>query len=259
MWIGRQAAGIAEFSAEVFEVFGAQSAFEKCAGIHAGRGMTLEEDLISGEIAIGRFEEVILTYFIECSSRCKGGDVTAYAIGFFVGAGNHCHGIPAHETFDAALDFSVARIGQLVVARDGVDIRCMGCEGNVNAQTLLGFLFEAVEQIAHAVGTAVLQDISQGFDPFFGFGGIGIAKCAWYDRIGHGKTPLFWSAMTGIYIIYARIQMSILCVKFTRDNEICQMYRIFLCEGKAVFKEMNLYNILLISKISYLVDRLVKY
>ena len=64
MGIGRQAAGIAEFSAEVFEVFGAQPTFEKGAGIHAGRGMALEEDLISGKIAIGRFEEVILTHFV---------------------------------------------------------------------------------------------------------------------------------------------------------------------------------------------------
>ena len=48
-----------------------------------GRGMALEEDLISGKIAIGRFEEVILTHFIQRGSRCKGGDVTANAIGFF--------------------------------------------------------------------------------------------------------------------------------------------------------------------------------
>ena len=198
MGIGRQAAGIAEFSAEVLEMFGAQPAFEKGAGIHAGRGMALEEDLVPREIAIGCFEEVILTHFIQRGSRCKSGDVTANAIGFFVGTGNHGHGIPAHETFDAALDFAVARIGQLFVARDGVDIRCMGCKGNVNAQTFLRFLFQAVEQIAHAVGTAVLQDISQGFDPFFGFDGIGIAKCTWCDRIGHGKTPLFCGAKTGI-------------------------------------------------------------
>ena len=120
--------------------------------------------------------------------------MAANTIGFFVGTGDHGHGIPAHETFDAALDFAVARIGQLFVARDGVDIRRMRGEGNVNAQTFLRFLFQAVEQIAHAIGTAVLQNISQRFDPFFGFDGIDIAKCTWCDRIGHGKTPLFWSA-----------------------------------------------------------------
>ena len=121
--------------------------------------MALEEDLISGEIAIGRLEEVILPHFIQRGSRCKGGDVTANAIGFFVGAGNHSHGIPAHETFDAALNFPVARIGQLFVARNGVDIRCVGCEGYVNAQTFLGFLFKAVKQIAHALWPTALQDI----------------------------------------------------------------------------------------------------
>ena len=45
-------------------MFGAQAAFEKGAGIHAGRGMALKKDLIPGEIAVGRFEEVILTHFI---------------------------------------------------------------------------------------------------------------------------------------------------------------------------------------------------
>ena len=53
--------------------------------------------------------------------------------------------------------------------------------------------------------------------------------------------------------------MSILSLKFTRDNEFCQIYRIFLREEKAVFKDMGLDKVLLIGKVVYLVDRLVKY
>ena len=53
--------------------------------------------------------------------------------------------------------------------------------------------------------------------------------------------------------------MSILSLKFTSDNEFCQIYRIFLREEKAVFKRVDLGKVLLISKILYLVDRSVKY
>ena len=53
--------------------------------------------------------------------------------------------------------------------------------------------------------------------------------------------------------------MFLLCVKFTRDNEFCQMYRVFLRGQMLNFKKMDLYKVLLIGKILLLVDRLVNY
>ncbi len=49
-----------------------------------------------------------------------------------VGAGDHRHGVPAHDIFDAALDFTAARIGGLLFAVYRVEIGGIGIEGQVD-------------------------------------------------------------------------------------------------------------------------------
>ena len=87
-----------------------------------------------------------------------------------IGARDHRHGVPAHDIFDAALDLAAARIRGLLRAIYGVEIGCIGAEGQVDAggrNTRLKFL----QKVVDLLGRSIRQYIIKGFDPlvYFGF------------------------------------------------------------------------------------------
>ena len=59
MRIRRQAAAWLQLAAEVLEVLFGQAAFEKRAGVHAGRGVALEVDLVAVGSLVVAAEEVV--------------------------------------------------------------------------------------------------------------------------------------------------------------------------------------------------------
>jgi hypothetical protein len=57
--IGRQAAARRELAAEALEVLLGQPALEERAGVDAGRGVPLEEDLVAAALVVLAAEEVV--------------------------------------------------------------------------------------------------------------------------------------------------------------------------------------------------------
>src|SRR5690606_7824374 len=111
MRIARQTASRIEFLAEVNQVLFAQTPFEEGAGIHAGRGMALEVDLIARVVAVLAAEEVVEGHFVKRGSRGIRADMsanTADAVGRLVGAHDHGHGVPADNALDPPFDLTVA-------------------------------------------------------------------------------------------------------------------------------------------------------
>src|SRR5690606_17479694 len=91
-----------------------EDAFYVGAGVHAGGGMALEVNLVSGEIAFTAAEEMVVGNFIEGGGTGEGGNVSADTSDFFaifvdtgVGFDDHCHGVPANDAFNAAFDFTI--------------------------------------------------------------------------------------------------------------------------------------------------------
>ena len=64
-----------------------------------------------------------------------------------VGADHHGHGVPADQAFDAPFDFAAAGEGSLPRLSDGVDVGCVGGEGDLDAAAK-GFVLELGQQVA---------------------------------------------------------------------------------------------------------------
>ena len=122
MRIGGQPAAFGEFLAEILQMPFVETAFQKCAGIDSRRGMALKKNQVAGEILGRPAEKMIEAHFVKRRRRGISGNVTA-DVGGGIGLDDHGHGVPAHQTFDAALDFAVSRIGWLSVRRNGIEIR----------------------------------------------------------------------------------------------------------------------------------------
>ena len=106
-----------------------------------------------------------------------------------VGADHHRHGVPAHDALDAALDLAAAGIRHLLVGVDGVDVRRVRRERQLDA-ALLGVDAELAQQPADARRPSVLQHVVQRLEPLAGFEGFelgGISR----SGISHGRARTF--------------------------------------------------------------------
>src|SRR6266478_3129376 len=101
--------------------------------IGAGRGVSLKIDEVSQAVSIAAAEEMVETHFIERRRRRVGGNMAPYVRVKAVGFDNHGHCIPAHVTLDAALDFTVTRIGRLFIGRNGIDVGSIDAVRNLES------------------------------------------------------------------------------------------------------------------------------
>src|SRR5437867_11982273 len=103
MRVGRQPAAGGQLAPEGMELCLADAPFQKRAGVHAGRRMALEEDLIA-RAAIAASKEVIEAHF---EQRRGGGIrryVTADARRMPVRLLDHRHRVPTYQALDPTLD-----------------------------------------------------------------------------------------------------------------------------------------------------------
>ena len=102
MRIRRQARMIAQLVTEIFEMLLGQPAFDKCARIHAGRGVTLVVNKIARLAIVGAVKEMVLADFDQRRERSVGGDVPADVVVVLVGSDDHRESIPADVVLNRA-------------------------------------------------------------------------------------------------------------------------------------------------------------
>src|SRR5713101_6433731 len=160
---GKSAAGL-QFAAEIFQLAHGEAAFQKCAGVHAGRRVALKIDNVSFELIGVRAEEMIETNFKQSCGRGVGGDVPANVVLDTIGTNHHGQGVPANQALDAPLDFLVAGKQGLEAGRNRVGVGGVCGKGSRHAGQL-GALAQALEDIARDFGALVGQDGVEGFFP----------------------------------------------------------------------------------------------
>ena len=162
-----------------------QPAFEKRAGVHAGRGVALEINLVAGVVVALAVEEVVEGDFVQRGGRGERRDVAADAGVVAVGADDHRHRVPADDALDPALDLAIAGIGRLLVGGNRVDVGRGGGERQLDARPM-GRLVEHGEQILDPLRPFGLQHVVERFEPLLRFGRINILR----RRDGCRRSPL---------------------------------------------------------------------
>ena len=132
--IGRKPRMVAQFMAEVAEVFLAETALKIRARIDAGRGMALEIDHVSRLFAIAGMEEMIETDLEQSGQRRVGGNVAADAMVVLVLMRYHGHRVPTGEALDTAFERAISWKRDLRFNRYRVDIRCVELNGNFHSR-----------------------------------------------------------------------------------------------------------------------------
>ncbi|MPN02087.1 hypothetical protein SDC9_149300 [bioreactor metagenome] len=127
MGVGRQGAypavdQVALLLPEAVEFVLGQPALQEGAGVDAGRGVTLEEDLVAAAGVVLATEEVVETDLEEIGNRGIGGDVAAQLGIVLVGPHHHGQRIPAVDGGDAGFQIEIARVGRLRFHRNGVPV-----------------------------------------------------------------------------------------------------------------------------------------
>ena len=125
---------------EVVEILLAEAALQVRPGVHAGRGVALEVDVVADQAVVLALEEVVEAHFVQGGRRGEGGQVAADAVGRLVGPDHHGGGVPANEAADAPLDLLVAGEEGLLGGGDGVDVGRGG--GRRHAQPLFVGAFQ---------------------------------------------------------------------------------------------------------------------
>ena len=81
-----------------------------------------------------------------------------------IGAHDHGHGVPAHDAFDPPLDLAAARVGRLLVAGNGVDVRRIDAEGGADAG-FCGVGLELLQELEDLSRRPMGQHVIEGFEP----------------------------------------------------------------------------------------------
>ena len=167
--VGRQAALLAGvLLAEAVHVVFAQAAFHEGAGVHAGGGVALEEDLVAALWCVLAFEEVVEADLVQRRCGGVGGDVAADLDAGALRAVHHHCGVPAHPAAVALLNLLVAREFRLELGGDGVDQVGRGQRRQRHALGV-GALDQAQHEVAGALRIGFLQQTVEGVHPFLGF------------------------------------------------------------------------------------------
>ena len=107
---------------EPIEIVLAETPLQERASVHTGRGVPLEENLVTAAGGVLPAPEVVLTDLVEGHGRGIGGDMTADANTGTLRAMHGNGGIPAQQTTDVPLDLGVAGVFFLVLGCNGVDV-----------------------------------------------------------------------------------------------------------------------------------------
>ncbi|CAG7629134.1 hypothetical protein SBRY_20538 [Actinacidiphila bryophytorum] len=160
------------------------------AGVDAGRGVALEEDLVAAPAVVLAAEEVVEAHVVERRRRREGRDVAADTDTGALCAGDHHRGVPPGRVQDAPLDLLVAGEERLVLGRDGVHVVGAAHLGHRDA-LLAGALDEPQHQVAGTFTAALVDGRVQRVEPFRRLLGIEIrdlaGKAANDDRVAIGS------------------------------------------------------------------------
>jgi hypothetical protein len=165
--------------AETRELLFAQAALEVGAGVHAGGGVTLVEDLVAATGVVLAAEEPVVPDLVEGGGGGVGGDVPADGDAGALSPVHGDRGVPADPRPVAALDLFVTGEGGLVLGRDRVDVVRRGHHRHPELQ-----VFRALQQAQHDVATATAAlRAHEGVERLLPFGGLVRVLIGVIDRI----------------------------------------------------------------------------
>ncbi|CAB4918616.1 unannotated protein [freshwater metagenome] len=158
---------VARFLAEAVHALGRDAAFEERAGVDAGGGVALNEDVVAAARVILAAEEVVEADLVQRSRRRVGRDVATDADARTLCAVHHDRGVPADPGSVAAFHRLVAGEPRLVLGGNRVDV-VRRCQRRERDAALTGALEQPEHQVASAVGSGPLQQAVERLDPFVG-------------------------------------------------------------------------------------------
>src|SRR5699024_3291585 len=145
------------------------------AGIDAGGGVPLDEDLVAAAGVVLAAEEVVEADFVECRGGGVGGDVPTDADLGTLCPVHHHRGVPPDIGAVATFDFLVAGEPRLVLRGDGVDI--VGGRQGQNADIAFTCAFEqAQDQVAGTLLSATGECLVEGVEPLGGFFSVDVGN-----------------------------------------------------------------------------------
>ncbi len=171
MRIARQPLAV-HFLAEVQQLFLGDAAFQVGAGVDARRRVPLDVEQVAAVLAIGAVPEVVEAAAQHRRQRRERGQVAAQvaAVGRVqaIGLDDHRHRVPAHVGTQALFDVDVAGELRLVGRGDGVDVRGVRGERQVDA-LLARVIQQLLDQEVAALAALDGDDGRQRVGPFAGF------------------------------------------------------------------------------------------
>ena len=94
---------------------------------------------------------------------------------------HHGHGVPADQALDAPFERAVARIGNLVLHRNGIDVSRVQLNWNIHPSAA-GARNQSAKQRASTVPAFLLQELIEGFQPLRDFlFTINVRSCGKFD------------------------------------------------------------------------------
>ena len=150
--------------AEAVHLLLVEAPLEEGAGVHAGGGVALEEDLVATARVVLAAPEVVEAHLVEGRRRGVGGDVPADADPGALGAVDLDRGIPADPGAVAALDLLVTRVPGLVLGGDGVDVVRRRQRGDPDVLHP-GALEQAQHDVASALPAGLVDEVVDGLEP----------------------------------------------------------------------------------------------
>ena len=157
--------------AEAVHFFFGEASFEEGAGVGAGGGVALEEDVVAAAGVVFAAEEVVEADFVEGGDGCVGGDVSADLDAGALGARDLDGGVPADPAAVFAFHGFVAGEVRFLVNGDGVDVGGGVFLGELNA-VAARFVQHVQQDVARAGAAFFVDESGQGFDPFGGLLGV---------------------------------------------------------------------------------------
>ena len=169
------AGAVLDLLAEAVELVGAQPLHQVGAGVDAGGGVTLDEQLVAATGMVLAPEEVVVADLVEARGRGVRRDVAADLEALAVGGRHHHRGVPADQPADPALHLLVAGEPRLTLGRDGVDE--VGAPQGGHAHLLLtGALEEPEHDVARSLPTVGVGQVVEGVEPLLGLLGIDVRE-----------------------------------------------------------------------------------
>ena len=171
------AAGVRELLPEAVQLLLGEPALEERAGVHAGGGVPLVEDLVAAAGVVLAAEEVVEADLVERGGRGVGRDVAADLDAGALRPVHHDRGVPPGVGADALLDLLVAGEPRLGLGRDRVDV--VGAAQARHADLVLaGPLEQAQHEVPGAVAARVVDDRVERLEPLGGLGGVDVGQLA---------------------------------------------------------------------------------